>query len=128
MKQAISDKYNIAWFTIAQCVARKEKERALGVYRLLSHSFEDLAFARQLEGDILLSFNDLDLAQEKYIQAIVLYKQSKRLREAAGVYEHLLTIDPHNKTNRAEIIEVYEQLGMADKAQGHTRLLQGLKN
>ena len=40
----------------SQCVARKEKERALGVYRLLSHSFDDLAFARQLEGDIFSFF------------------------------------------------------------------------
>ncbi len=127
MKQAISDKYTIAWFTIAQCVARKEKERALGVYRLLSHSFDDLAFARQLEGDIFLSFNDTDIASEKYEQAVELYKKSNRLRQAAAVYEHLLTIHPHNKTYRADIIELYDKLGMPENAQGHARLLNGLR-
>lgn len=123
MKQAISDKYNIAWFTIAQCVARKEKERALGVYRLLSHSFNDLAFARQLEGDILLSFNDVEMATEKYIQATELYIKNKRLREAAAVYEHIVTLHPENKTYRSAIVEVYEKLQMEDKVVEHRQKL-----
>jgi hypothetical protein len=37
MKQTQVDKHTIAWFKIAECVSRGEKERALGVYRLLSH-------------------------------------------------------------------------------------------
>lgn len=122
MKQAISDKYNIAWFTIAQCVARKEKERALGVYRLLSHSFEDVAFARQLEGDIFLSFNDIDMATEKYVHAIELYKQSKRLRQAAAVYEHLLIMHPANQTYREDLVGIYNILGMYDKVQMHQNI------
>ena len=58
MRHVPSDKYNIAWFRLAECVSRGEKERALGVYRLLAHSFGDEAFAHQLMGDLLLSFDD----------------------------------------------------------------------
>ena len=74
MKQAVSNKYNIAWFKLADCVSRGEKERAFGVYRLLSHSLDDQALARQLEGDLLLAFQD-DGAVDKYREAVNLYKQ-----------------------------------------------------
>jgi predicted Zn-dependent protease len=73
MKQMQSDKYTIAWFKIAECVSRGEKERALGVYRLLSHSFNDNAVASQLEADINLAFNEQDQAVVLYRQAIDLY-------------------------------------------------------
>ena len=58
MKHLPSDKYNVAWFKLAECVARGEKEKALGVYRLLVHSLDEPAFIRQLEGDLLLAFKD----------------------------------------------------------------------
>ena len=51
-----SDKYTIAWFKLAECVAKGEKEKAFGVYRLLMHSLEDQAYAYQLEGDLLDAF------------------------------------------------------------------------
>ena len=44
--------YSVAWFKLAEFVTRKEKERAFGVYRLLSHSIADRAFAAQLEACI----------------------------------------------------------------------------
>lgn len=92
MKQSHQqNKYSIAWFKIADFVSRGEKERALGVYRLLSHSFEDRALVLQLEADILLSCND-DRAIEKYEQSALLYQQAGRLYEAVGVYEHIMTI------------------------------------
>ena len=66
-----SQKYSIAWFKLAECVGRKEKERALAVYRLLSHSIGDEALTTHLEGDILLSFDD-DVAIAKYKKLFVI--------------------------------------------------------
>ena len=114
MKQLPSEKYNVAWFKLADYIARGEKERALGVYRLLAHSFDDPALARQLHADILLSFKD-ERAQEAYQEAAVLYRERNRLIEAAAVYEHLVTLDPSNLFYRTEIIELYQQLGIAAK-------------
>ena len=77
MKQAQFDKHTIAWFKIAECVSRGEKERALGVYRLLSHSFNDDAIARQLEADIYCSFGEAD-------QAVLLYQQAMERFHGSG--------------------------------------------
>jgi tetratricopeptide (TPR) repeat protein len=114
MKQLPSERYSVAWFKLADCIARGEKERALGVYRLLSHSFDDPALARQLHADILLSFND-ERAQKAYQEAAVLYRERNRLIEAAAVYEHLVIIDPQNILYRTQIIELYQQLGIVSK-------------
>lgn len=114
MKQAPVDKYNIAWFRLAEYVSRGEKERALGVYRLLSHSLDDVAFARQLEGDILWSFNDTG-ASDKYHEAAQLYKKDKRLLEAAGVYEHLVTLHPDSIIYTQHLIDVYVALNVQPK-------------
>jgi len=109
MKPVSPEKYNVAWFKLAECVARGEQERAFGVYRLLSHSFEDRAFAQQLAGDLYLAFQDSKSAVQKYEDAAYLYKQSGRLCEAAAVYDHLCTIDPSSKT--------YKQAAAAARAQ-----------
>lgn len=123
MKQAPVEKYTIAFFRLAEYVSRGEKERALGVYRLLSHSFDDLAFARQLEGDILLAFND-EAAQEKYFQAAQLYQKDMRLRQAVGVYEHLLMLHPKGVLYLVNLIDLYCQLDMHAKAKAYaTQLL-----
>lgn len=119
MKQAPVEKYTIAFFRLAEYVARGEKERALGVYRLLSHSFDDQAFARQLEGDILWSFND-EGAQDKYFQAAQLYQKDKRLRQAVGVYEHLLTMHPKGALYMANLIDLYCQLDSYARAKTYT--------
>ncbi len=110
MKQMQSNKNSIAWFKIAECVSRGEKERALGVYRLLSHSFNDDAVARQLEGDIYLSFNEYDAAVLLYRQAMDLYQKSNRIFEAAAVCEHLITLSPDDSGLRKEVIKFYISL------------------
>jgi len=94
MKPVSPEKYSVAWFKLAECVARGEQERAFGVYRLLSHSFEDKAFAQQLAGDLYLAFQDSKTAVQKYEDAAHLYKQSGRFSEAAAVYDHLYLINP----------------------------------
>ena len=123
MKQTVSDTYNIAWFKLAECVSRGEKERALGVYRLLAHSLNDVAFATQLEGDILLSFSTQE-ALAKYQQAADSYIQSKRLFKAACVYEHMLALNSHNTSYHEILITLYTELHLNAKVEEHTAQLQ----
>ena len=85
MRHLPANKYNIAWFKLAECVSRGEKERALGVYRLLSHSLDDEAFVYQLEGDILLAFGDSLGAIQRYVYALQTYKRYTRFVEAAAI-------------------------------------------
>jgi hypothetical protein len=123
MRNVPSDKYSVAWFKLAECVSRGEKERALGVYRLLSHSLTDQAFARQLHGDILLSFNDTVAAIEHYRMAAHLYKNDNRILEAAAVNEHLVTLAPEQSAYRSTLVVLYTQLNMHAKALIHATIL-----
>src|SRR5437868_9211237 len=100
MKQTQGDKHMIAWFKIAECVSRGEKERALGVYRLLSHSFNDSAVAHQLQADIYLSFDEKDQAIHLYHQAMEQYTKSHRFLEAVAVGEHLAVMCPDDSLLR----------------------------
>lgn len=96
MRQVSSGKYTIAWFKLAECVARGEREKALGVYRLLSHSIDDPAYALQLEGDIFWTFNDCDAAVEKYHEAALLYKNSQKYSQALSMWEHITLLIPYH--------------------------------
>lgn len=89
MNTLSSETYNVAWFKLADFVARGEKERALVTYRLLMHSVVDQAFSYQLEGDILLAFDD-HVAFDRYHQAACLYKKDGNMKKAIAVYEHAL--------------------------------------
>lgn len=84
-----SESYSVAWFKLADFVARGEKERALNVHKLLMYAVNEQAFAYQLEGDILLSFDD-ELALSKYHVAANLYKKQKQYQRAIDVYRHVL--------------------------------------
>lgn len=126
MKQAQFDKHTIAWFKIAECVSRGEKERALGVYRLLSHSFNDSAIARQLEADIYSSFGEVDQAFVLYQQTMELFHKSHRFLEAAAVGEHLITMRPDDIPLHREIVQLYISLGMVLKIRTHVQVLAAL--
>ncbi|MFA6066065.1 MAG: hypothetical protein WC707_02680 [Candidatus Babeliaceae bacterium] len=92
MTQFSSEKYNVAWFKLAEFVVRKEKERALYMYRLLAHSFPDEAFSAQLEGDLLQAFHDTK-SVECYMRAADTYQKKDRFIEAIGVLEHVMTLN-----------------------------------
>ena len=109
MKHTYGDKYSIAWFSLAQIVARKEKERALGIYRLLVHSLSDQAVIAQLEGDLLLSFND-DRALECYLKAAHIYEQDLRIAQAAAMYEHILLLNPYHVPHISSLLMLYLRL------------------
>jgi tetratricopeptide (TPR) repeat protein len=126
MKQTQFDKHTIAWFKIADCVSRGEKERALGVYRLLSHSFNDNAIARQLEADIYCSFGDLEQAVPLYQQAMEFYHKSQRLLEAAAVGEHLIMVRANDIELRRNMVQLYIVLGLVAKIRAHIQVLVDL--
>lgn len=109
MRQLPGDKYNVAWFKLAEFVARGEKERALGLYRLLIHTFEDKALAHQLQGDLLLSFNDEEAIVE-YTKAAQAYEQGTRIMESTALYEHLITLRPSSAEFIEHLIDLYTLL------------------
>lgn len=106
MEHLSSDKYSVAWFKLAEFVSRGEKERALGLFRLLAHSFEDSALAAQLEGDLLVAFED-PTALDAYEKAACGYKETGRLLQAAAVYEHLADIAKEPVVYFKQLLELY---------------------
>lgn len=126
MKHTQGDKHTIAWFKIAECVSRGEKERAFGVYRLLSHSFNDNAIARQLEADIYCSFGEIEQAIVLYQQAMELYHKSGRFLEAAAIGEHLIHLHSPDIALYREMVQLYISLEMISKIQSRAHLLMNL--
>lgn len=110
-KHDINEKYSIAWFRISEYVMRGERERALGVYRLLSHSIHDTSLIAQLEGDIFFFFDDKALACQKYVLAAQGYVASGRLINAVSLYEHIVMLDPHNRVYHQTLYTLSAQLG-----------------
>lgn len=119
MKHFSAEKYNLAWFKLAECVSRGEKERALGVYRLLLYSVGDDALSTQLYADILLSFGDKIAAIEKYLEAIIIYKKENKIIEAIAVYEHLLFLQPNCYDYVAELCCLYLKSNLEFKVIEH---------
>ena len=105
---------NIGWFKLAQMVSRGEKEKALGLFKLLSYSFSDTAYILQIEGDLLSSFDDKE-AITKYQQAAFLYKKEKKAVSSIAVYEHLLTLEPCNYVFLSTLLELYAWLNWPEK-------------
>lgn len=116
MKSVLVEKKTIAWFTLAECVSRGERERAFGVYRLLSHSLDDRALALQLEGDLFCAFNMPIEAVEKYDKAMRVYKQAGKLLEAAAVSEHMRLLQPDNAAHVQQALELYSFLQFEERA------------
>ena len=109
MSEQQPEKFQIGWFKLAEFVARKERERAFGIYRLLVHSLEDDAFITQLEGDLLRAFND-DKASVVYQKAAQLYEARGDLIQAAALYEHCHTMHQKNSFYLKELVRIYTTL------------------
>ncbi len=123
MKQFENErKSNVAWFKLTELISRGEREKALSFYRLLSHSFEDKAYALQLEGDILWAFED-GTAVDKYRQAAFLYKKEQKIVSAIAVYEHLLTLNPDCVEYVSFLIEGYIRLDWVEKVKEYFNIL-----
>jgi tetratricopeptide (TPR) repeat protein len=128
MKQKVNISFDgaknssVAWFKLAELVSRGEKEKALNLYRLLSHSFEDPAYVLQLEGDILWAFEDAD-AVDKYAQAAFLYKKEKKITAAIAIYEHLLSLNPNCYDYIHHLIVLYARLDWPEKFKDRLKFL-----
>src|SRR5688572_15516226 len=118
MRHLPADKYNVAWFKLAEFVVRGEKERAMGMYRLLMHSINDRALALQLEGDLLLSFHD-ENASLRYRAAARAYREEQRTSEAVAVYEHLVSCKASTPEDLQELLELYDRLGFHQRLAFH---------
>ncbi|HLB93814.1 MAG TPA: hypothetical protein VJJ81_01065 [Candidatus Babeliales bacterium] len=124
MKETVQNKRSLAWFKLTEFVIRGEKERALGIYRLLALSIDNKAFAQQLEGDLLLAFDD-PVAEEKYLEAAQLYLEAQQPAIAIAIYEHLINLvlllpeqqSEYKKNKLAEILAKLAQIDqdLADK-------------
>lgn len=109
---------SVAWYKLADLIARGEREKALSVYRLLSHSLDDKAYALQLEGDVLLALED-PRSKEKYFQAASLYKTEKRWVDAVAVTEHLLAQHAQDPALLLMAVYCYAVLDVQTKAAEH---------
>ncbi len=117
MKQCVGEK-SVAWFRLAECINRGEKERALNLYRLLTHSFHDPAFIKKLEADIIATF-DKELAVKEYMHAAHVYCKRGDAKEAVLIYQLLvdLFLQTHKITKVTELLDqLHEQLDVADYA------------
>jgi tetratricopeptide (TPR) repeat protein len=112
-EQSQKDK-SLAWFKLADLIARGEREKALNVFRLLAHSLPDRAYVLQLEGDILWYLDDKN-STEKYKQAAFLYQREKRWVDAIALYEHLLTQTPDSYDILAALLIFYAMIDWYDK-------------
>lgn len=124
MKQFEKQK-SIGWFKLAEYVERGEKERALGIYKLLALSINNPAFAYQLEGDILLAFED-NLAKEKYLKSVELYLKQKQTSAAIGTLNHLILLEPNNLDYWQILTEAYLEY-LPNKITTHLRNLISYK-
>lgn len=115
MKSVLTDKKTVAWFTLAECVSRGERERAFGVYRLLSHSLDDRALAAQLEGDLFSAFKMPIEAIERYDRALRAYRQAGKFLEAAAVGEHMRLLQPDEPQHMQQLLELYGALQFQDR-------------
>src|SRR5271157_3821637 len=105
---------SLAWFKLADLIARGEREKALSVFRLLAHSLPDRAYVLQLEGDILWHLDDKN-AEEKYKQAAFLYQKEKRWIDAIAIYEHLLSQSPDSYEIFSILLAAYAIIDWQEK-------------
>lgn len=111
-----SGKYNVAWFKLAEFVMRKEKERALAIYRLLAHSICDKGLVFQLEGDLLWSFAD-QKAIDSYIKAGAIYEKDQKFIPAAAIYEHIVALKSNNIEYSLKMLKIYNLINNDVKIQ-----------
>ena len=116
---------SVAWFKLAELIARGEREKALSVFRLLAHSLPDRAYVLQIEGDILWFLDDT-AAVEKYKQAAVIYQKEKRWVNAISLYEHLLTQRPEAYEILSTLLMLYVSMDWQERFDSCFAKIMGL--
>ena len=113
-RQQGQNERSLAWFKLADLIARGEREKALSVFRLLAHSLADRAYVLQIEGDILW-FMDSTASIEKYKQAAFLYQKEKRWIDAIAIQEHVFTMRPDTFDPLATLLILYALVDWPEK-------------
>ncbi|NDD55768.1 hypothetical protein EBZ39_18205 [bacterium] len=113
-RQQSQKERSVAWFKLADLIARGEREKALSVFRLLSHSLADKAYVLQIEGDILWYMDDT-ASIEKYRQAATLYQKEKRWINAIALQEHVLAMRPDSFEPLATLLLLYALVDWQEK-------------
>lgn len=113
-RQQGQNERSLAWFKLADLIARGEREKALSVFRLLAHSLADKAYVLQIEGDILW-FMDSTASIEKYKQAAFLYQKEKRWIDAIALQEHVLEMRPDAFDPLATLLILYALIDWPEK-------------
>lgn len=76
---------SIAWFRLHESAIKNEQERTLLNYKLLMHSCRSYGFRKQILGDLYLSFDQKELAQEQYFDSYRLYMEISDFFHAAKI-------------------------------------------
>lgn len=113
MKQYVGEK-SVAWFKLAECIGRGEKERALGLYRLLTYSFDDQAFVKKLEAEIIATF-DKELAAKEFLHAAHLYFTRGDIKETIFIYELLHDLFPEKTEYLERLIDLTQAQSQHDR-------------
>ena len=111
-----SEHASLAWFKLAECVRRGEKERVLSVYRLLMHSFGDEAVSYQLQGDIFSTFSLNNDAAKSYYEAAQRFEQNHRYPQAIYAHECVIAHDTQWYHSYHVLVAWYAQHGVYKRA------------
>lgn len=109
MKETIERNSSIAWFKLSELVRRGERERALFVLRLLSHSIADKAFVALLEAELLHMLND-HRAKASCKKAIEMYHENQKYDSLMLAYSCYMNWWPDSKERIEECAEVCKSL------------------
>lgn len=122
--QKESERSSIAWFRLEEFVARRERERALSVYRLLGYSWNDDAYSLKLGADLMRAFQDFERAMALYQESASAYEQMDRIAAAAFVYERALSMPVQGCTHAAlKMVALFDLLNLQFKIAQHCSLV-----
>ena len=94
---------NLSWFSLFEPISKKERERVLFCFRLLSHSLKSESFKNQILGDVYLSLNELGLAMAAYHESFMISLQEKDVYGLLVVMHKIITLGQSNKSYIASI-------------------------
>lgn len=93
------EKSELSWFSLSESVKRKEREKALFCYRLLSHSIENENFKMQLLGDLYLFLDEKETAYLIYKNLFDKYLKDKDFFGVFSIIDRISSFESEEKEN-----------------------------
>ena len=84
----------ISWFKLSEFIERKEKEKALILYKLLANSLNNSGFNNYLFAEIHNYFEEFDIIKTNLIEAINYY-QNKNIEISISIREEIIKSNPN---------------------------------